>query len=193
MSVYMVTRNSEYNKYLPPFRQGEEKAYDFFFRQYYTSLCFFANRLLNNQTDAEDIVQDCFTKLWSRRTSFDKSETIRSFLYSTVKNACIDRLRKNQSHELSRNGFIYLNESAEQSCLEGITRAETLREIYTLINHLPTRMQQVFRMFYIDGMNYAEIASYFKTSPETVRKQKAKALSLLREKFIFFLLLIAFI
>jgi RNA polymerase sigma-70 factor (family 1) len=173
------------------FQKGQEKAYDYFFRKYYASLCFFAEKLLRNRSDARDAVQDCFTKLWDRRVSLRDSETIKSFLYTTVYNASIDRLRKERKDNSLREDISQVEQYPQQEFLEGVIKAETIGEIFSLMQKLPTRMQQVFRMFYIEGKSYKEIADHFKTSPETVRKQKARALSLLRERLDVLLVFLA--
>jgi RNA polymerase sigma-70 factor (family 1) len=165
------------------FQKGQEKAYDHFFRKHYASLCFFAERMLHDQSDAKDVVQDCFTRLWDRRIALGDPETIKSFLYTTVYNACVDRLRKNKRVSFLHGDIIQAERLSEQDFLEEVVKAETIREIFSMMHELPTRMQEVFRMFYIEGKSYQEIADHFHTSPETVRKQKARALAILREKF----------
>lgn len=165
------------------FQKGQEKAYDYFFRKHYASLCFFAERILRNQSDAKDTVQDCFTRLWDRRVALGDPETIKSFLNTTVYNACVDRLRKNKRISFLNGDISQAGRVSERDFLEEVIKAETIREIFSMVHELPTRMQEVFRMFYVEGKSYQEIADHFHTSPETVRKQKARALALLKEKF----------
>ena len=64
---------------------------DLIFQQYYRPLCLYATHYLHNIDEAEDVVQDCFVKLISRNIM---PENIKAFLYTSVRNACIDRLRR---------------------------------------------------------------------------------------------------
>jgi len=71
------------------FQRGEEKGFDFFYRQLFPSLCFFANRKLNDRTEAEDIASNAFIKIWKRHSQFNNATGIRSYLYQIVRNDCL--------------------------------------------------------------------------------------------------------
>ncbi|WP_410524467.1 sigma factor [Prevotella sp. AM34-19LB] len=64
---------------------------DLIFQQYYRPLCLYATHYLHDIDEAEDMVQDCFVKLISRSIM---PENIKAFLYTSVRNACIDRMRR---------------------------------------------------------------------------------------------------
>ena len=73
---------------------GQEQSFDYFFRRYYAALCFFAQSIIHHTEDAKDIVQDCFIKLWDEAAIEEKTDTVKSFLYTMVRNRCIDFVRK---------------------------------------------------------------------------------------------------
>jgi RNA polymerase sigma-70 factor (family 1) len=181
--------DNNHDSVIRAFAAGEEYAFDIIFREYYGALCFFANRLLKNEDDAKDIVQDCFVKLWNRHAFIKNPTAIKSFLYSTVRNACIDNLRKKATLGKHYGQLKRIGESVEETWQEHVIEAETINHLYRLIHSLPPRMQQVFRMFYIEGKDYRSIAAELHTSPETVRKQKTVALSILRAKLLLLLLI----
>ena len=174
------------------FQLGEEKAFDFFFRKYYSTLCLFANTYLNSAAYAEDIVQECFVSLWSRHTKMDNPGAIKSFLYITIRNKCVDVIRRQKTVERALTELQYADETWKDEELMEVTQAETIRHIYSAMDTLPTKMQQVFRMYYIEGKNYAEIASELHTSPNTVRNQRIRALMLIKEKLLLFLTVLLF-
>ena len=169
------------NEHVQAFQLGEERAFEFFFRQYYAPLCYFAMSLLHHEEDAKDLVQDCFVKLWTRHAMLTKPASIRSFLYTTVKNACIDHIRKKQTERKNREMIISQLDAYEETWLNKVAAAEILREIYNDINDLPPKMQKVFKLFYFEGRSNKEIADLLHTSPETVKKQKSKALGYLKQ------------
>lgn len=164
------------------FRLGEESAFDSLFRQYYSSLCLFANGYLKDEAASEDLVQECFIKLWEQHTTINKPEAIKSFLYTTVRNRCIDLLRKKKVKQSNEEKFSYLNNEWNKNELQEVVTVETMRQIYDAIDELPPKMQQVFKLYYIEGKKYAEIAKVMNTSYDTVRQQKERALKLVREK-----------
>ncbi len=164
------------------FQNGEEKGYDFFFRQYFSALSFFANKILKNESDAKDVVQDCFVKLWSGQATLKKPSAIKSFLYTTVHNASLNFLRDKKGADRREAEIQQDAGIADENWLDQVIQAEMIREIYAHIHSLPPRMQEVFRKYYLEGKNCNEIAGDLQTSPATVRKQRARALTLLREK-----------
>lgn len=161
---------------------GEEKSFEFFFRQYYTALCFFANSIIHNQEESKDIVQDCFIKLWDGQRIQDRTDTVKSLLYTMVRNRCIDYLRKRKVTVKAITGLSENETDVEY--FDELLFAETMRQIYNQISELPSKMQQVVRLYYEEGKNYKQIAEELHSSPETVRKQRQLALKRLRQKLL---------
>ena len=168
---------------------GEGKSFEFFFRQYYTPLSFFANSILRNEEEAKDIVQDCFVKLWDSQTINDRSETVKSFLYTAVRNKCVDLLRKKKVIQKSKLQVINNNEN-DFEYFDEVAFADMMGQVVNHIEMLPPKMQQVIKLYYLEEKGYKEIADTLGTSPETVRNQKGKALKIIRKKLLFLLAII---
>jgi RNA polymerase sigma-70 factor (family 1) len=165
-------------------KMGEDKAFDFFFRQYYTSLCFFANSILHNEDVAKDLVQDCFVKLWNSQTIKERADTVQSFLYTAVRNKCLDFLRKKKVMKKAELQLIKNSSNLDFEYFDEVAFAEMIRQIVDHIEELPSRMRQVFKLYYMEGKKYKQIACELNSSPEAVRKQKTRALKIIREKFL---------
>ena len=161
---------------------GESKAFDFFFRKYYTSLCFFANSILHDEDEAKDLVQDCYVKLWNSHTIKERVDTVKSFLYTSVRNRCLDFLRKKKVMNKAELHLIKSNRDLDFEYFDEVAFAEMIREIAEHIEELPSNMQKVFKLYYIEGKKYKQIATELNSSPEAVRKQKARALAILKKK-----------
>lgn len=164
--------------------KGKKEAFAFFFQEYYTALCFFANNILHNEDEAKDIVQDSFVKLWNTRNANYQSETLKSFLYTIVRNGCLNTLKKRKvvmkaEQELKKGGGLSDIEQFDE-----ITHAELIRQVFGVIDVLPAQMQKVFKLYYMQGKNYKEIATTLNTSSETVRKQRTTALKIIRQKLL---------
>ncbi|HEY4148782.1 MAG TPA: RNA polymerase sigma-70 factor [Chitinophagaceae bacterium] len=168
-----------------PFKDGQEKAFDFFFRQFYAPLCLFAEKYVEDPAVAKDMVQECFTRLWQRRTSINKPESIKSFLYTAVRNQCLTWLTHEKSLAANHRKAQSLAPVSEENILAAITEAEALREIYQAIGLLPPKMQLVFRKFYLEGKTYQEIADELQLSLQTVRNQKSDALAWMKRKLAY--------
>ncbi len=168
------------------FNMGEQETFDFFFRQYYTSLCFFANSILHDEEAAKDVVQDCYVKLWNRRIIKERDSSVKSFLYMIVRNKCLDLLRKKKVM-IKAESQLKNNSNSDSEYFDEVAFAEMIREIFEHIEQLPSTMQKVFKLYYIEGKKYKQIANELNSSTEAVRKQKTRALKIIRQKLLLLL------
>lgn len=149
---------------------------DLIFQQYYRPLCLYATHYLHDVDEAEDIVQDCFVRLMQRNMLPQK---VKSFLYTSVRNACIDFLRRQSPivTEISPSDLsgIISDEQAQKSSFREA-------ELWTAIEQLPDKCREIFLMSKRDGMTYREIAEELSLSEKTVEHQISKALKILRGK-----------
>jgi RNA polymerase sigma-70 factor (family 1) len=184
------------NEYTLAFQRGEEKGFDFFFRELFPSLCFFSNRILNNRCEAEDIASAAFIKIWKRHSQFNDARNIRSYLYQIVRNDCLKFHQQQKRSAIITKEIRYLSIGDLENNYEAdIIRAEFFGEIYKAINILPTECRRIFKMLYIQGKSVKEISNELAISTSTIRTQKARGLAVLKQKVkIFpFILLILFL
>lgn len=164
------------------FKPGEEATYDHLFREYFPALCYFARRFLKQMHDPEDLVMDCFAKLWEKQVSLQYPETVKTFLYTTVRNACIDLLRKKNISIIPVEAQEEFLPDADADFLTFLTEAEVFREIFSAAEHLPQQIKKVFQLYFVEGKTEREISDELKTSYHTVRNQRQRAVALLKEK-----------
>ncbi len=152
------------------------------FKKYYSRLVLFALRYVNEQEDAEDIVQDAFSKFWIGRNSLinEEENVIKSFLYQTVRNDCLNYLK----HEkvVRHHGEQANAEATQEPVLTHIIHAEVLAQIHSAIHELPVSCSQIARALFVDGKKYQEIADELAISVNTVKSQRKRAVELLRPR-----------
>ena len=156
---------------------NDEEAFRMLFVEFFTPLCVFAKRYLSTLEDCEDAVQDTFLKIWKNRKSLDINTSGRNFLITSVKNICIDRLRKQDSERQ------YLNELSDTQFLDTVD-LYSIRELETMLavalTGLPENIRNVFEMNRFEGKTYAAIASEQNLSVKTIEAYMTKALKHLR-------------
>lgn len=150
------------------------------FNQLYKPLIYFAEKLVNNKQEAEDIVGTSFFKLTGRIEQFSSSRDVKAFLYVTTRNECLDYLRRMARFERSQDQLQYLMDYTDAQADDEMLRARILQEVYNEIEQLPPQCKKIFKLIYTRGMSTREIAEELELSPQTVLNQKAKALNLLR-------------
>lgn len=174
--------NKDASKLIADFQSGSLAAFDLIFNQFYAPLCFFGNRIIQDKFAAEDIVQDAFVKLWTRSHDFNALESIKSFLYVSVRNACLNNLEKNKVKLKHDNYLIYEMRDNENTILNHMIEAEVLRQIFAMVDTLPEQCRKVIRMTFEEGKKPKEIADELGVTVSTVNNQKMRGLSLLRNR-----------
>ena len=161
-------------------RMGNEKAYDFLIESYYAKLCVYAHSLTSDRPGAEDIVQNVFVDIWTRRKNINPDLSLRNYLYRSVYNGFIDQYRKNKP-------VIYL-EKKYLEALDTVVEAEqtNLDELMVKVNKeiekLPPRCKEIFLLNKREGLTHTEIAEHLNISTKTIEGHMTRAFRILGEK-----------
>lgn len=166
------------------FQRGEESGFTYFFNSLYPALLYYAFRILNDKPAAEDVVEESFIKIWERHNSFSHHQVIKSWLYTTVRNACLNKLQQEQRQNAHKELLAKEQEGSYQnSPLNNIIITEVITEVHSTIKVLPTECRKIFEMMYIQGKTVREIAEELQLSISTIKNQKARGLEILRKRF----------
>jgi RNA polymerase sigma-70 factor (ECF subfamily) len=161
---------------------GNTNAFKTLFDRHYKQLVYFAGKFTGDSAEAEDIVMEVFARFWQKRSESAAIANLSSFLFSSVKNACIDFLRKEARHPM-----LLQNISTELLNDETVIEGEEVfsrlvHQIYESIETLPDQCRTIFKLIYIEGKSTKEVAETLNLSIQTVRNQKTRGLSLIRAK-----------
>ena len=172
-------------------KEGKEVAFDYLFRTRYKNLCRFAATFVIHFDVAEDIVQEVFEKIWKKNTRIDEGESIDSYLFVAVRNACFTFL-KNKRERVDL-GVVKQNLETPEEVIEFDT--PELNRLWKEIDNLPVQCKIVFKLVVLEDMKYKDVANSLDISVNTVKTQMKIAYKTLREKLRqdqFFLLLLLF-
>ncbi|WEK18643.1 MAG: RNA polymerase sigma-70 factor [Candidatus Pedobacter colombiensis] len=181
----MVTDVKEDEQYwMDGFRNGNNQALSHFFDLHYKPLSYFATRLTQDAMEAEDIVANCFVKLWKRHEDFQTVNNIKAFLYISCRNACLDHLKQLKRKTTAQEEYFKQLEESEETILFQIIEAEFLQLLNAEIQLLPEKCGEIFKLIYFDGKKTDEIAAELDLSVKTIRNHKARAVALLKTSFL---------
>lgn len=169
--------------WLKELKQGNSMALSYFFDLHYQALCYFAESIVKDQQEAEDIVATSFFKIWNKHDDFDTAQNIKAFLYISTKNACLDHLKKLKRQTTAQQGYFQQLNLEEDYIQNYFIEAEFLHILNMELEKLPERCKEVFKLIYVDGLKTNEIAELLDLSVKTVRNHKARAVSLLQLAF----------
>ena len=117
-----------------------------------------AYRILYNQQEAEDAVQEIFIKLWKMKDSLIQYDSIEALSTTMIKNYSIDQLRKRKSidHEYISRADQYIESSPSPQ--EQMEKTESQNILNEIIRQLPLVHREMIRFRDIDGLSYEEIS-----------------------------------
>jgi RNA polymerase sigma-70 factor, ECF subfamily len=162
-------------------------AFEDLYRRSYAGLVAFAREYVGDFSAAEDVVQDVFLAVWRRRNELELRSSIRTYLYSAVRNAALDRLK--HADGVRRHGMkaaTALTPPA-QPADSALRQRELASAVEAALQQLPQRAREVFIMSRDGGLSYAEIAGVLGVSVKAVEASMSRALRALRRKLAPFL------
>jgi len=168
----------------------EEQIFDQFkglYKKNAPMLIFFAGKFVDPAT-AEDIVQDVFLKIWNKRAFVFLKEGINTYLFNSVRHACLDYFKRQEVKSNYENSIaiklkieeLYYNDDPQSLFFED----ERLTDIYKEIENLPEKCREVFTMAYLEERKTSEIAILLNLSKRTVEAQLYKALKTIRNALL---------
>ena len=153
------------NNFIIKLHSSDERIFKEIFKKYYLPVRSFAWRFVKDNDIAEDIVQDCFLNVWEKRLTFNVITEIRSYLYTSTRNACLDYLKHEQIKQKQ----------------EYILEEEVDALIHQAIGTLPRQAQKMVIMT-LNGDSNLEIAQKLNVTVNTVKSTKLKAYQILRKR-----------
>ena len=168
-------------------QSGCPESFDLLYRNYHSSVLQAARKIMTNEQDAEDAVQEIFTRVLSRIGQFRYEASFSSWLRVLATNVCRDMLRKRNRHptesldELGADGETkILIEPSSISQEEELIMRELLENLQEKINRLDKRHQRLIILRYIDGLSYRKIAELVDCSQSQVKSRLHQARKKLR-------------
>lgn len=159
-----------------------EKLYNESFKEHYTALCFFAFKYLNRSDEAEDLVAEVFIRLWDGIAGFDNLKAIKSFLYISTRNACINEQRHSRYRDKVMEVVQYRSADIESNIQQDIIWSEVHKEIRVALQQLPDKCKLVMHSIYFKKEKCAIVAKRMGLSFHTIKNHKRRGLQLMREK-----------
>jgi len=163
-------------------RNGDELAFESIFKNYYERLCNYANTIINDMDEAEEMVQGTFLSLWEKHENVEIHTSMKSYLYRAVHNNCLNRIKHYKVRQEHSQELKYQSEYSTDNASQDLIGMELEQQINLAIDSLPPQCSKVFKLSRFENLTYAEIAEQLDLSVKTIDNQMGKALKILREK-----------
>ena len=138
------------------FREGDRKAFKLIFDAFHKPLIIFANKYVNDTDLSEDLVQEVFIKFWEKKKVHDLHGSLKSYLFSAVKNNALNHIRQNSKFRIEKldDEFdILMEDTPDKEELE-IKK----QKLYKELDILSPQSRIVFEAIIFNNKRYKEVA-----------------------------------
>lgn len=157
----------------------DHEAFNEAFRAHYAPLVGFAESLLRDRALAEETAQEAMMELWKRRASLERLESLRAYLFRSVRNRSLNHLRQQRAHREAEPRVLEGLEPPPPASLR-LVEGEIDEALREAVAGLPPRCREVFELSRVHGLRYAEIAETLGIGVKAVEAQMGRALRELR-------------
>ena len=158
------------------FEKGDQRAFSYFFDEYYPRMFMYATLFFIREDAAEDIVIVKFHEVMKRAGSFLSSSHLVNSLYASIRHACINDKRAASYQKKELKETAYLSEDIESSFEKERELAEKLDLLHLLINKLSSDDRQIL-LLTIQKKSTSEIASRLNVTENNVYRKRNRAIT----------------
>lgn len=174
-------------------KNGSQEAFNELVEQYSKKLYYLCLKMLQNEKDAEDTVQNVFLKAYLNINKFEGKSSLSTWMYRITVNVCTDLLRKRKKEAIvplyntdsDENEYIIEIEDEKANTEKTVIENERKRELFKAINCLNESHKKLIVLRDLEGLSYEEISNILKLNLGTVKsginRARAALLEILKE------------
>ncbi|WP_316820811.1 RNA polymerase sigma-70 factor [Pedobacter gandavensis] len=190
---------SEYHSYTDEalfvlIKEGNHQAYTQIFDRFYALLYFHALKILLDEDEAKDLIQELFEMIWLKRKSLTINTSVSAYLYAATRNIVLNQIARKKVKNKYLDSLAAFVGHEEYLTDFYVRENELKRIIEKEVAALPQKMSEIFKLSRHEYLSHKEIASRLYLSELTVKTQVKRALKILKPKlgFLFWLFLTFF-
>lgn len=175
-------------------KKKDHAAFTEIYNRYWRILFIHAFKILKDEGEASDVVQDIFATFWNRAEQWQLESTLKAYLYTAVRNRCLKVIAKDSRKEAFVEELVSAFKEGINTTDEDFNFREFVRLLEEEIKQLPPRMQQVYIKSREEGLTHKQIAEEMGIAENSVKTTMHRTLNSLRIKlsallsvFLFFL------
>jgi RNA polymerase sigma-70 factor (ECF subfamily) len=163
--------------------QGDERAFQLIFNEYWPKIYGTALRLTRSPEPARDLAQDVFLKLWDNRHKLKDVQRVDAYIYILSRNLIMDFLRKRVFNDHNMDYLLEYSRCDALSAHENLEFKEMETFLHEEIDKLPGKVKDVLRLKYLEGLSHQEIAQRLNISVVSSKTYVVRGLQEIRARF----------
>jgi len=165
---------------LQMFNNRDEKALALIYEKYWEIMFVAANNIIKDKAICEDLIQDVFVVLWSKRDTIYIKKSIKSYLYTSTVYKVYSYLRKNKNFITEEFLLEYNNKSKRLNPEGELIYKELVAHLDAVVETLTPKCKIVYKLSREDQLSHKEIAEKLSISQRTVESHISNALKVIR-------------
>lgn len=162
-------------------RQGNELAFQKIYDSYWERLFAYTYNRLHIRETSEEVVQDVFYSLWTKRESIRITSSLSAYLYGATRHRLLNELRSEKVRKVYAEHYAsFIKDLYDDSNVEYQNLKDLQHSLETQISKLPRQCQEVFRLSRQEHISNRGIAERLNISTKTVENYLTQALKYLR-------------
>jgi len=178
----MTEQSYEESKWLFALTADDFNAFTCLYEKYHRALYFFALKLSKNTHEAEELTQSVFVTVWETRQNINPEKSFSAYIFSIARNRFYDKLRKRITESCYADYILQQNIRMDNDVEKQIEDEELREIIKKLLQQIPERRREIFRLSRDENLSYRQIAEKLQISENTVDTQMRNALNFLRKE-----------
>ena len=170
-------------------KEGNPQAYKELFKQTFPRMLLYCRLFIHDQAQSNDLVQECFIKLWERHNIIKPFKSVESLLFVMLRNGCLDYIRNQKTHNIEKDTdslgedeLQYLYQLDFTGHEEASLKEKLFESVKESIEKLPEKRKKIFINSKIKGKKNKDIAKELNISIKAVEKQLHLAKEQIRKR-----------
>ncbi|CAL1519106.1 RNA polymerase sigma-70 factor [Chitinophaga sp. MM2321] len=160
---------------------GDAESFRKIYEYYQGKVFLFALRLTKSKSEAEEIVQEVFVRLWENREKVKIEKNFNAYMLTITKNLILDRLKKAAFDKTIQQKIYHNMLVLQNTTVDELIEKELTRLYQQAVDRLSPQKKVVFMLSRQEELSYEEIAQKLGVSKNTVRNQMSDSLKSIRE------------
>ena len=152
------------------------QAFSELYVRYYDPLHFYCQKFLNDDNEAEDVVQDIFMHLWETRSTLAITSSFSGYIYASAHNRILKMMRQFDVHLRYAQHILMNAKECTNETEDAILDNDYASLLNEMMERLSPKQKEVFRLSRMEGLTYKEIAEILHISVPAVQKHVSNVL-----------------
>lgn len=161
-------------------QKGNVEAFDSVYEKYSGKLYLFGLKYLRSETEAEELVQDVFLKIWENHKSVNTELSFKSYIFTIAYNYICKYFRKKNYNQNFICESTHSSAQASSETEEKIDFGSSFNRVMQIIDKLPARQKEIIIKSRIEGKRTKEIAEELNLAPGTVDNYASEAIRFIK-------------